>query len=127
MAKLQHGSKGKMKFVLNDVNGTATGTISFVDGATPPQPTAPAAGATVATSLSSNNPGVNFTVDATGLIVTATPATPLPTPLPTGVIVTASVTITNTDGSTVALTCDNSADPMNVVAGGPAGAQITFA
>lgn len=125
MAKVSHGSKGRLKFVLND-NGTATGTISFVDAVG--APTQPAAGATIATTVSSSDPGVTVSVDATGLIVTAAPATPLPSPLPQGVIVTASVTITNTDASVLGpFTCSNSADPLNVTAGGPAGATITFA
>ena len=125
MSKLHHSSKGKLKFVLND-NGTATGTISFVDAAG--VPTAPATGATIATTVTSSDPGVTASVDATGLIVTAAPASPLPSPLPQGVVISCSVTITNTDGSVLGpFTCDDSADPLNVTAGGPAGATITFA
>jgi len=125
MSKLHHSSKGKLKFVLND-SGTATGTISFVDAAG--APTAPATGATVATTVTSSDPGVTASVDATGLIVTAAPASPLPSPLPQGVVITASVTITNTDGSVLGpFSCSDSADPLNVTAGGPAGASITFA
>ena len=73
-------------------------------------------------------PAVTVSVDATGLIVTAAPASPLPDPLPQGVVITASVTITDTDGSVLGpFTCDDSKDPLNVTAGGPAGATITFA
>jgi len=122
---LHHSSKGKMKFVLND-NGTATGTITFTDSVG--VPTTPAAGATVATNVTSSDPGVTVAVDATGLIVTATPVVPIPSPIPTGVIVTASVTITNPDGTVLGpFTCDDSGDPLNVTATGPAGASITFA
>lgn len=125
MKPLHHSAKGKLKFVLND-NGTATGTISFLDSVG--VPTAPAAGATVATTATSSDPGVTASVDATGLIVTAAPASPLPSPLPQGVVISCSVSITNTDGSVLGpFTCDDSADPLNVTAGGPAGASITFA
>ena len=125
MSKLHHTSKGKLKFVLND-NGTATGTISFVDAAG--AHTAPAAGATIATTVTSSDPGVTATVDATGLIVTVAPASPLPDPLPQGVVISASVTITDTDGTVLGpFSCDDSKDPLNVTAGGPAGATITFA
>jgi len=125
MTKLQHNSKSKMKFVLND-NGTATGTITFVDASGAPTQTV--VGATVATTATSSDPGVTVSVDPTGLIVTAAPASPLPLPLPQGVVISFSITITNPDGSTIGpLTCDNSADPLNVTAGGPAGAHITFA
>lgn len=125
MSKLHHNSNGKMKFVLND-NGTATGTITFTDSVD--APTTPAAGASVSTTVTSSDPGVTVSVDATGLVVTATPVTPIPTPIPTGVVVTAVITITNADGTVIGpLTCDNSADPLNVIAGGPAGATILFA
>lgn len=125
MSKLHHTAKGKLKFVLND-NGTATGTISFVDAAG--AATTPAAGATIATTVTSSDPGVTASVDATGLIVTAAPASPLPSPLPQGVVITASVTVTNTDATVLGpFSCDDSADPLNVTAGGPAGATITFA
>ena len=125
MKALSHGHNGKIKFVLND-NGTATGTISFTDpvGA----PTVEATGATNQTTLTSNNPAVTFVADATGLIVTATPVTPVVLPLATGVIVTASIIVTNPDASVLGpFACDNSADPMNVTATGPGGASITFA
>lgn len=122
---LKHNAKGKMKFVLND-NGTATGTITFTDAAG--AATTPATGATVSTTVTSSDPGVTASVDSTGLIVTAAPASPLPNPLPTGVVISASVTITNADGTVLGpFTCDDSADPLNVTAGGPAGAHITFA
>ncbi len=122
---LHHGARGKMKFVLND-NGTATGTISFIDSVG--APTAPVAGATISTTATSSDPGVTTSVDATGLLVTAAPASPLPNPLPQGVVISASVTITNPDATVLGpFTCDNSADPLNVTAGGPAGAHIVYA
>jgi len=124
MTKLQHSSHGKLKFKLND-SGTATGTISFFDSVG--APTTPAAGATIATTVTSSDPGVTVSVDATGLIVTAAPASPLPSPLPQGVVVSFTTNVTNTDGSVLGpFTGDNSADPLNVTAGGPAGATITF-
>lgn len=127
MKTINHSSKakGKMKFTLND-DGTATGTISFVDHAG--AAVVPDAGATVSTLVTSSDPGVVVAVDTTGLIVTAAPASPLPSPLPQGVVVTATVSITVADLSVLGpFACDNSADPLNVTAGGISGAHITFA
>jgi hypothetical protein len=125
MSKLTHSARGKMKFVLND-NGSATGTITLVDSVG--VPTSPVSGATIATTATSSDPGVTVSVDSTGLIVTAAPAQPLPSPLPQGVVITASITITNPDSIVLGpFTCDDSADPLNVTAGGPSGAKITFA
>jgi hypothetical protein len=83
-------------FTIND-DGTATGTISFIDkvGAQ----TGPPVGATVATNATSSDPGIVPSLDSTGLIVTLTPLNPAPTPLPTGVTVTAVTTVTNPDGT----------------------------
>lgn len=123
MKTLTHKSnaKAKLDFVLVD-NGTATGTISFVDSAG--EATVPQTGATIDTNPASSDPGVVVSVDSTGLILTITPATPLPTPLPVGVTITATVLITNTDGTIITLTATSA--PLDVVAGGPAGASISL-
>lgn len=114
--------KASVDFQLAD-NGTATGTISFVDSVG--EPTSPVSGATVATSPTSSDPGITVSVDSTGLILTIAPASPLPTPLPTDVIITASITITNPDGSTVGPFTATS-QGIDLVAGGPAGASISL-
>jgi len=103
-------------------NGTATGTISFVDAVG--EPTSPAAGATVSTTATSSDPGVTVSVDATGLVLAIAPANPLPNPLPTGVVITAAITITNTDGTVLNFTATST--PIDVIAGGPAGASIAL-
>lgn len=115
------GAKAKVDFVLQD-NGTATGTISFVDSVG--EPTVTQTGATVATNPVSSDPGVVVSVDATGLVLTIAPASPVPNPLPVGVTITATVIITNPDASTITLTAVS--DPIDVVAGGPAGASISL-
>jgi hypothetical protein len=104
-------------------NGTATATISFVDSVG--EPTAPVAGATVATNVTSSDPGIVVALDSTGLIITVSPASPLPTPLPTGVTITAVPTISNPDGSTLGPFTAVS-QPIDLVAGGPAGASIAL-
>jgi len=104
-------------------NGTATATISFVDSVG--EPTAPVAGATVATNVVSSDPGIVVALDSTGLVITVSPASPLPTPLPTGVTITATPTITNPDGTTVGPFTAVS-QPIDLVAGGPAGASISL-
>jgi len=104
-------------------NGTATATISFVDSVG--EPTAPVAGATVATNVTSSDPGIVVALDSTGLVITVSPASPLPTPLPTGVTITATPTITNPDGSTLGPFTAVS-QPIDLVAGGPAGASIAL-
>lgn len=125
MAKITKHSGAKAvigDFQLLD-NGTALGTISFVDSVG--EPTVPAAGATVSTSAVSSDPGITASVDATGLVLTLAPTQPLPVPLPTGVTVTATITITNTDGSVVGPFTATTV-PIDLEAGGPAGASITL-
>ena len=104
-------------------NGTATGTISFVDSVG--EPTVPVAGATVATNVTSSDPGIVPSLDTTGLIVTLTPASPIPVPLPVGVVVTCVVTITNPDASVLG-PFTVATQPVDLVAGGPAGASIVL-
>ena len=107
-------------------NGTATGTISFVDSVG--EPTSPMAGATVGTNVTSSDPGIVPSLDSTGLIVTLAPASPIPNPLPTGVVVTCVVTITNPAGTTPATVgpFTVATQPVDLVAGGPAGASIVL-
>lgn len=106
-------------------NGTATGTISFVDAAGEPAVLQP--GATVVTTLAVSDPDLTATIDSTGLVISiavslqGTPALPI-----TGITVTATVNVTNTDGTTVGpLTAVSQG--IDLVAGGPAGASISLA
>ena len=105
-------------------NGSATGTISFVDSVG--EPTSLAANATCATTATSSDPGLTVVVDSTGLILTITPTVPLASPLPVGVVVSTSTTITNADGSVLGPFAASS-QPIDVIAGGPAGASISLA
>jgi hypothetical protein len=115
-------AKAGIDFAILD-NGSATGTISFVDtvGVTAVVP----AGSTVATSATSSDPGVTVTVDTTGLVLTIAPTQPLASPLPVGVIITAAIVVTNTDGTSESVTATSQA--IDVDAGGPAGASISLA
>ena len=114
-------AKAKLDFVLSDA-GTATGTIYFVDSVG--EPTVPQTGATVGTNPTSSDPGVVVSVDSTGLILTISPASPLPNPLPVGVVISATIVITNPDSTTITLSAASA--PVDVVAGGPAGASISL-
>jgi hypothetical protein len=107
-------------------NGTATGTISFVDAVG--EPTSPQAGATVTTTLVSSDPDLTATIDSTGLVISIAVSlvTPLPTLPITDITVTATINITNPDGTTVGpLTA--ASQGIDLVAGGPAGASISLA
>jgi len=73
-------------------NGTATGTISFVDA--DGKPTAAQVGSTFSTTLTTSNPALGAKVDMTGLEVTLTPVAPVPVPLATDMTVTAVTKIT---------------------------------
>lgn len=110
-------------FVLQD-NGTATGTISFVDAVG--EPTVPQTGATVSTTLVSSDPDLTPTIDSTGLVITVTVSlVGLPTLPINDITVTATITITNPDGSTIGpLTAVSQG--IDLVAGGPAGASISL-
>jgi hypothetical protein len=106
-------------------NGTATGTISFVDAAG--EPTTPQAGATVTTTLAVSDPDLSATIDTTGLVITigVTLVTPLPTLPILDITVTATINIANPDGTTVGpLTAVSQG--IDLVAGGPAGASISL-
>ena len=109
-------------FQLQD-NGTATAPIGFVDSVG--EPAVLQSGATVSTSLTSSDPNLTPTVDSTGLIITVTPslATPLPALPILDITITATVTVTNPDASTIGPFTAVS-DGIDLVAGGPAGAQI---
>jgi len=100
-------------------SGKALATIGFVDAAG--LSTTVATGATVATSWTSSDPGVVVVGRVDGLNADVSPATP--PVLVTGAVVSASTTITNTDGTTIGPLTANG-DPIDVVAGGPAGMSI---
>lgn len=114
----------KLFFSLLD-DGTGTGNIAFTDKFG--ELTNPPSGAVITTTLITSNPILLASVDATGLVVTISLDTtnPLPNPLPTGLTVTASISIANPDGSTTSVTAVS--DAINVVAGGVAGATLAFA
>jgi hypothetical protein len=106
-------------------NGTATGTISFVDSVG--EPAVLQTGATVSTTVVSSDPDLTPTVDSTGLIITVAVSLQGEPPLPiSGITVTATVNISNPDGTTVGpLTAVSQG--IDLVAGGPAGASISLA
>jgi len=95
-------------------NGSATATLTPVDVAglptTLPDGTPPP-------SWASRDPAVVVTPAADGMSATLAPATP--PVLATGVIITASTTLP--DGTAIS----GSGNPIDVVAGGPTGFQIT--
>lgn len=115
--------KASVDFQLLD-SGTATGTISFVDSVG--EPTTLQSGATVSTTVTSSDPDLSPTVDSTGLIIsiTVTLATP-PPPLPIlDIVISASISVSNPDGTTLSLTA--ASEGIDLVAGGPAGASISL-
>jgi len=106
-------------------NGSAVATITFVDSVG--EPTTAQAGATIVTVWTSSDPGVAVTGRADGLNADVKPTITDPNAaLPTGVTLSASTTITNLDG-TVLGPFTSTGDPIDVVAGGPAGTKITEA
>jgi len=100
-------------------SGKALATISFVDAGG--LPTTVQTGATIATVWTSSDPGVVVVGRADGLNADVSPATP--PVLVTGAVVSASTTITNTDGSIIGPLAAQG-NPIDVVAGGPAGMSI---
>jgi hypothetical protein len=116
-------TKGKLKLNILD-NGTATATLTLIDAAG--LPTQLPAGSTVTGPWASSDPGVVVTPDATDLVAAVAPATP--PVLVTGAVITAGpLVMTNADDTTVNLGSASTTDPINVVAGGPAGFKITVA
>jgi hypothetical protein len=113
-AEMAKVASGKLKFNILD-NGTATATLTPVDAAGVAVPWPSDASAITWTS---SNPAVVVTPSTTNNLQAAVaPASP-PT-LATGVVITAQGTLA--DGTVVK--GDNSADPINVVAG-PAGSFV---
>jgi hypothetical protein len=105
-------------------NGTATGTISFVDSVG--EPAVLQSGATVSTTLAVSDPDLTATIDSTGLVISiavslqGTPTLPI-----SDITVTATINISNPDGTTVGpLTAVSQG--IDLVAGGPAGASISL-
>ena len=123
------GKKAAKTAVVGDFqlldNGTATGTISFVDSVG--EPATLQTGATVTTTVVSSDPDLTPTVDSTGLIITVAVSLQGLPPLPiSGITITATVSIANPDGTTVGpLTAVSQG--IDLVAGGPAGASISLA
>jgi hypothetical protein len=105
-------------------NGTATGTISFVDSVG--EPAVLQSGATVSTTLAVSDPDLTATIDSTGLVISiavslqGTPTLPI-----SDITVTATINISNPDGTAVGpLTAVSQG--IDLVAGGPAGASISL-
>jgi hypothetical protein len=113
--------KATMDFQLLD-NGTATATLTLVDAAG--LPTTLPSGATIGVPpWASSNPAIVVTPAADGMSAALAPSSP--PVLVTGVVISAGpATITNADGSTVSLAVV-SGDPIDVIAGGPAGFSIS--
>ena len=105
-------------------NGTATATLSFVDSLG--EPTTIQSGATVSTTWTSSDPEISATGSADGLSAALAAVVASGAPLSTGVVITAVTTVTNPDGSTVG-PFTATGDPIDVIAGGPAGVQIAEA
>jgi hypothetical protein len=107
-------TKAGVDFQLLD-NGTATATVSFVDSVG--NPTVAPNGAAPATFTSSDP---SITVSATGPLT----ATLTPTALATGVIITASVVVTDPTGVNPPVTLTGSGNPIDVVAGAASALSI---
>lgn len=113
--------KASVDFRLVD-NGSATATLTPVD--TVGLATTLPAGTSTPTWTSSD-PGVVVTAAADGLSAQVTPATP--PVLVTGAVITATATLPNNADGSAGATITGSGTPIDVVAGGPAGFQITEA
>jgi hypothetical protein len=102
-------------------SGTATATLGFVDSVG--IATSLPAGSTVAGQVwSSSNPAIVVTPSADGLSAALAPSTP--PVLATAVTISVSAgTVTNADGTTETVTGATS-QPIDVVAGGPAGFSL---
>jgi hypothetical protein len=100
-------------------SGKALATVGFVDAAG--LPTTPQSGASIATVWTSSDPGAVVVGRTDGLNADVSPA--VPPVLVTGAVISASTTITNPDGTTIGPLAA-SGNPIDVVAGGPAGMSI---
>jgi hypothetical protein len=114
-------ARGKLKLNILD-NGTATATLGLLDAAG--LSTSLPAGSTIA---------VTWVVSATSIVATpsadqmsAALAPSSPPALASGVTVSASGVITNTDGTTITIPSVSS-EALNIIAGGPAGFSISVA
>ena len=115
-------AKASLDFQLAD-NGTATATISFFDAANLPTNLAAGQTASVPTWTPSAS-SVVVTPAATGLTAVVAPATP--PVLATDVTITVStITITNSDGTTISLPAVTS-DGIDVVGSAVAGFSISL-
>ena len=103
-------------------NGTATATLSFVD--TLNEPAILPQGATVATSWTSSDPQIAVAGNADGMGAVLTSVVNPGDPLKTGIVITGVTTVTLADGTTTLGPFTASGDPIDVIAGGPAGTQI---
>jgi len=121
---LSKSSRGKMKLDIHG-DGTATASVTFQDSTG--LPASLPAGATLSNPFTSSDPGIVVEPASDGMSALLKPSTP--PVLVTGAIITAGpATITLADGSTISIpAADNSSDPLNVVAGGPAGMKIVVA
>ncbi len=118
---------GKMKVGLDFTfldSGQATGALSLIDsmGLKAQLP----AGSTLSVpTWTCSDPGIVVTPAADGLTANLKPATP--PVLVTGAVITVSgATMTNADGTTVALAAPPPSQPIDVVAGGPAGFSLAL-
>ena len=115
--------KAGLDFQLAD-NGTATATLSFTDAAG--LPTTLPSGSTAVSTWTSSDPGVVVTGSADGLSASVTPSTP--PVLVAEALISVSTVVTNSDSTTETFTAATPAgDGVSVVAGGPAGMQISIA
>ena len=105
-------------------NGTATATLSFVDALS--EPTVLQIGATVSTAWTSSDPEIGVVGSADGMSAALNAIVSPGAPLSKGVVITAVVTVTNADASVLG-PFTATGDPIDVIAGGPAGVQIAEA
>lgn len=116
--------QGRMKLDIHD-NGTATATLGFVDAAGLAIATLPAGSTLPPPPWATSDPGLVLTPAADGLSCLISPSAP--PVLVTGAVVTAGPdTYTDPTGNQLAFS-SVSTEPLNVVAGGPAGFSIEVA
>ena len=112
--------------ILDDGSGNALAVVTFVDDVG--NPTTAPAGSTVTTVPTLSDPAISASVDLSGLNISLSPTpTPAGTPpaLVSGVSLSVSVTITPASGPALGPFTATGATLLDVVAGGPAGVQLT--
>jgi hypothetical protein len=120
MTNKAKATKAGVDFQLLD-NGTATATVSFVDSVG--NPTSTPVGAAPAVYTSSNPAVVSVgATNADGVSATLTPLS-----LGTGVIVSATVTVTDPTGVNPPVTLSGSGNPIDVIAGAASALAISEA